>query len=583
VQRLAQSIPEPLRRLLFRDGRPAFGLRRGLVATASAVAALSALALLTWDTWTRAAGFRDELEAASYASLAAHTGAVRTAAFSPDGRYVATGSDDGTAAIWSTTGQGAPIRLRGHGGPVTQVTFSSDGAQVVTGSADSTVRVWAVDGRGELAMFKVGAPVTALLYAGSGVAVGTQDGVTHVASLETLDGKLEVIEPFRLFGSPDPITYIAINTDGSALATVSRGGGVRVWTSESLDTDSTPTQRAAPRDTAGANYVAFAGLSRVVTMPRRPRLPFWTITGTPRRVMVPWNAAAIRFVAFAPDSQSVVVGTGDESPRLLRAGSGNPPVVLRGHTRPVTFIAFSPDGQRLVTASETGTIRLWGAPPAIPVNIVGCNSARELPAAHIARRLASLRARGAGALFSPAVIERSAWDSTRLGKIPPPGTIYYDGRSPRERAALDLIRASLGTRPPPEWTSGGPVPGRERPMTVRSCVTVWLYYKDARDIPLALGVSDRLMRAGYRVNYNGIRPKAQNTDTEPIRYFHPEDAPLAQLVREVVQDTLRRAGIRLPVDPLPIADRTRDRDRGNPERVEVWLPWLTGRYPAARR
>jgi hypothetical protein len=584
VERLAQSIPEPLRRLLFRDGRPAFGLRRGLVATASAAAALSALGLLppVWDAWTRAAGFRDEYEAASYASLAAHTAAVRAIAFSPDGRYVATGSDDGTALVWSTAGNRPPIRLRGHRGRVTQVVFSSDGALVVTGADDSTARVWAVDGRGEMAVLRVGAPVTALLSprSGDGVAVGTKDGVTQGWGLEMHNGKLEVDTAVQFVGGPDPITYIALNPDGSALATMSRGGSVRVWVQGTRDT---LVQRAL-RDTAGANYVGFAASGRVVTVPRRPGVPFWNITGTPRRITVPGNAAAIRFVAFAPDSQTVVVGTGDESPRLLRPDSGGASVVLRGHTGPVTSIAFSPDGQRVVTASEDGTIRLWGAPPAIPVNIVGCNSPHEFPATHIARWLASLRARGTGALFSPAVIERFTWDTTRLGKIPPPGTIYYDSRNPRERAALDLIRASLDTRPPPEWASGRPVPGRERPMTVRSCVTVWLYYKNSRDIPLALAVSDRLRRAGYQVRYAGLRSNAQNTDTEPIRYFHPEDAPLARLVRDVVQDTLRRAGVqRFPVAPLPIADRRRDPDRGTPERVEVWLPWLTGRYPAAPR
>src|SRR5581483_9524112 len=58
------------------------------------------------------------------------------ACFSPNGKYILTGSDDKVAILWDV---GTRERLRsfeGHGGAVTAVAFSPDGARVLTGSAD---------------------------------------------------------------------------------------------------------------------------------------------------------------------------------------------------------------------------------------------------------------------------------------------------------------------------------------------------------------------------------------------------------------------------------------------------------------
>ncbi len=77
-------------------------------------------------------------------SVKAYRDWVRTISWSPDGRFLASGSDDGTVKILSAD-TGATLRtLRGHTSTVLSVLFIQDGTKVLSGSSDKTVRVWRI-------------------------------------------------------------------------------------------------------------------------------------------------------------------------------------------------------------------------------------------------------------------------------------------------------------------------------------------------------------------------------------------------------------------------------------------------------
>ena len=64
------------------------------------------------------------------------------AAFSPDGRRLATSSLDGTARVWDLESGKLMTALLGHADGVWSVAFSSDGRRVLTASRDRTARIW---------------------------------------------------------------------------------------------------------------------------------------------------------------------------------------------------------------------------------------------------------------------------------------------------------------------------------------------------------------------------------------------------------------------------------------------------------
>jgi WD40 repeat protein len=80
-----------------------------------------------------------------------HTGTISTVAFSPDGHYTLTGSDDKTARLWDIKTGRLLHTFEGHNQGVRSVAFSPDGEYVITGSDDSTTRLWAIKTQKQLA------------------------------------------------------------------------------------------------------------------------------------------------------------------------------------------------------------------------------------------------------------------------------------------------------------------------------------------------------------------------------------------------------------------------------------------------
>ena len=69
---------------------------------------------------------------------------VEAAVYTPDGRAVCTGGDDGRVVVWDRETGRAIARLAGHEGAVHALAVSPDGRWLLSGAADATAVVWRV-------------------------------------------------------------------------------------------------------------------------------------------------------------------------------------------------------------------------------------------------------------------------------------------------------------------------------------------------------------------------------------------------------------------------------------------------------
>jgi WD40 repeat protein len=162
----------------------------------------------------------------------AHDSEARLAHFSPDGRFVLTGSHDDTARLWSAR-DGEPLSPPlHHNGDVKCAAFRPDGGAVATGSADGTVRLWEVPtGRSLLAPLfheswirpNAGMVRTvAFSPDGATLVTGCDDGTARLWN--AADGTLLTVLQHR-----GAVNSIAFSPDGKIVLTGSSDRTARLW------------------------------------------------------------------------------------------------------------------------------------------------------------------------------------------------------------------------------------------------------------------------------------------------------------------------------------------------------------------
>jgi serine/threonine protein kinase len=286
-------------------------------------------------------------------SLTGHRKEVRSVAFSPDGKTLASGSSDGTAKLWDASTRELLRTFEAPDSEVVAVAYSPDGESIAMATSDG-------DGNGVVFIrdSKTGAVKQKLATSNiQAIAFSPDSRTLAVANIssslnlwDVATGNLK-----RTLEGQDIQTHaVAFSPDGKRLAGGGYGDTVKLW----------DVQTGALKQTLaghGNEIVALAFSAdgkRLASGSNDSTLKVWDAETGALQQTLRGPDDAITSVAFSPDGR-VIAGACNRSVLLWEAATGKLLATLSGHEDVVQSIAFSPDGKRLASGGADATVKLW--------------------------------------------------------------------------------------------------------------------------------------------------------------------------------------------------------------------------------
>jgi WD40 repeat protein/predicted Ser/Thr protein kinase len=329
-----------------------------------------------------------------------HSGEVLAAAYSPDGEWVASGGTDRTIRLWRATGQREIAVLHGHTGAVSELAFTPDGRRLASVSqergpwrADHSVGTWEVDFGSSLPVLrghtKYVYPV-ACSPDGRWIASGDWDNVLRLWDARTgevcaeidngdivktlayspdgswlVSARQEWLQVWdaatgrrlKEIKAPAPnILAVAFHPDGATLAALDGSGGGTIFNA-TTGVEVARLRLGASHDTRALAYSP-DGRWLAGTSTDGKTVCLFDARTYELSAQLSGHEGVVCSVAFSADSGRLASCGADQIVRVWQIGSRACQTLI-GHTDEVFAVTFHPDGHRLASAGRDGAIWLW--------------------------------------------------------------------------------------------------------------------------------------------------------------------------------------------------------------------------------
>jgi WD40 repeat protein len=311
--------------------------------------------------------------------LTGHTTTVSALAYSPDGETLASGAFDGTVRLWDpATGRTRKV-LTAPGDKddpafVRTLAFGPDGRTLAT-SGNDDARLWNPETGRVRASVAVREPDDDNMAAVGFDRAGRALAVTESGQvLDVAGGRVTT----TLRGPTGLEMAVAFAPGGRTLATSTRDRTAQLW--------DLATGRVLVTLRSGTGVVSSLAFSRdgktLATGTEDGTVHLWNVSDGKQRTTLTSASSRVESMVFAPDGTTLAAGSYDGTVRLWDLATGRARTTLTGHTSPVMATAFSPDGTELATGNEADrfgdggvvAVRLWrtgAARPRLTLDVPG--------------------------------------------------------------------------------------------------------------------------------------------------------------------------------------------------------------------
>lgn len=274
-----------------------------------------------------------------------------SAAWSPDGEHILTGSQDGIARIWDASSGNKIDEIKAHDNYITQVAWSPTGEQLATASNDDTAIIWdAVTGELMHVLGGYRDDVAGLSWSPDGKEVAAVSLDAGVDIWDAINGKR--VSSFT--GHREQVWDVAWSPNGEYIATDSLDGTTRVW--EPASGMQLYEFQNNLEEARVLNSIDWSPSGDQLLMMGAAYNQMWDLTEQPPRLI--GHTRGVNAAQWSPDGKWIATASLDGTARIWEAASGELVAALE-HPGGVEDLAWSPNSTHLATTSRGGSIGVW--------------------------------------------------------------------------------------------------------------------------------------------------------------------------------------------------------------------------------